>query len=127
MLLCFRLPAHTALPALRSAQLPHGCGVRDLMLHSDPCQCCPASRGEGRRERETKGGGSQRPRILGLFTSPPPSGVQNLYERVERMGKLEPLFVDITWGAGGSTTDLTLELRYASHCPPSKLSVEPAA
>ena len=27
------------------------------------------------------------------------------------MGKLEPLFVDITWGAGGSTSDLTLELR----------------
>ena len=39
------------------------------------------------------------------------SGVQNLYDRVERMGKLEPLFVDITWGAGGSTSDLTLELR----------------
>jgi hypothetical protein len=39
------------------------------------------------------------------------SGVANLYERGERMGKLEPMFVDITWGAGGSTTDLTLELR----------------
>ena len=26
------------------------------------------------------------------------------------MAKLEPMFVDITWGAGGSTTDLTLEL-----------------
>ena len=39
------------------------------------------------------------------------AGVQNLYDRVERMGKLEPLFVDITWGAGGSTSDLTLELR----------------
>ena len=39
------------------------------------------------------------------------TGVANLYERVERMGKLEPMFVDITWGAGGSTTDLTLELR----------------
>ncbi len=29
------------------------------------------------------------------------------------MGKLEPLFVDITWGAGGSTSDLTLELRFS--------------
>jgi methylenetetrahydrofolate reductase (NADPH) len=38
------------------------------------------------------------------------AGVANLYERVERMAKLEPMFVDITWGAGGSTTDLTLEL-----------------
>jgi len=33
-----------------------------------------------------------------------------LYERVERMAKLEPMFVDITWGAGGTTSDLTLEL-----------------
>lgn len=39
------------------------------------------------------------------------AGVMNLYERVERMAKLQPMFVDITWGAGGSTTDLTLELR----------------
>ena len=46
------------------------------------------------------------------FPPKTPAGVQNLYERVERMGKLEPLFVDITWGAGGSTSDLTLELRY---------------
>lgn len=44
------------------------------------------------------------------FPPKTPAGVANLYERVERMGKLEPLFVDITWGAGGSTTDLTLEL-----------------
>ena len=29
------------------------------------------------------------------------------------MAKLQPLFVDITWGAGGSTTDLTLELRFS--------------
>mmetsp|Transcript_18619 Transcript_18619/g.45775 ORF Transcript_18619/g.45775 Transcript_18619/m.45775 type:complete len:601 (+) Transcript_18619:143-1945(+) len=44
------------------------------------------------------------------FPPKTPAGVANLYERVERMGKLEPMFVDITWGAGGSTTDLTLEL-----------------
>uniref|UniRef100_A0A6U4TV69 MTHFR SAM-binding regulatory domain-containing protein n=1 Tax=Hemiselmis andersenii TaxID=464988 RepID=A0A6U4TV69_HEMAN len=44
------------------------------------------------------------------FPPKTPAGVSNLYERVERMGRLEPLFVDITWGAGGSTTDLTLEL-----------------
>eukprot|EP00184_Porphyridium_aerugineum_P005839 CAMPEP_0184706236 /NCGR_PEP_ID=MMETSP0313-20130426/36655_1 /TAXON_ID=2792 /ORGANISM="Porphyridium aerugineum, Strain SAG 1380-2" /LENGTH=654 /DNA_ID=CAMNT_0027167785 /DNA_START=98 /DNA_END=2062 /DNA_ORIENTATION=+ len=38
------------------------------------------------------------------------SGVMNLYDRVERMSTYEPLFVDMTWGAGGSTSDITLEL-----------------
>mmetsp|Transcript_9918 Transcript_9918/g.17867 ORF Transcript_9918/g.17867 Transcript_9918/m.17867 type:complete len:615 (-) Transcript_9918:1080-2924(-) len=38
------------------------------------------------------------------------SGVVNLYERVERMAAAEPLFCDMTWGAGGSTSDLTLDL-----------------
>eukprot|EP01133_Synstelium_polycarpum_P016090 gene16090-19147_t len=37
-------------------------------------------------------------------------GVQNLYDRLSRMLLLEPLFVDITWGAGGSTSQLTLEI-----------------
>jgi len=37
-------------------------------------------------------------------------GVKNLYERLDRMAKQEPLFMDFTWGAGGSTSDLTLEL-----------------
>eukprot|EP00178_Gracilaria_changii_P002636 TRINITY_DN1393_c0_g1_i1.p1 TRINITY_DN1393_c0_g1~~TRINITY_DN1393_c0_g1_i1.p1 ORF type:complete len:614 (-),score=79.06 TRINITY_DN1393_c0_g1_i1:5559-7400(-) len=38
------------------------------------------------------------------------TGVSNLYQRVERMMAVEPLFCDVTWGAGGSTSDLTLEL-----------------
>lgn len=38
------------------------------------------------------------------------TGVNNLYRRVERMAAVEPLFCDVTWGAGGSTSDLTLEL-----------------
>lgn len=38
------------------------------------------------------------------------AGVMNLYARMQRMSLLEPLFVDVTWGAGGSTADLTLEL-----------------
>jgi len=38
------------------------------------------------------------------------SGVANLYDRVERMAGFEPLFCDMTWGAGGSTSDLTLDL-----------------
>lgn len=38
------------------------------------------------------------------------AGIENLYARIERMGRLEPAFVDVTWGAGGSTADLTFEL-----------------
>jgi len=38
------------------------------------------------------------------------SGVQNLYERMDRMIQLGPEFVDCTWGAGGSTSTLTLEI-----------------
>jgi len=37
-------------------------------------------------------------------------GLENLYSRLARMANLEPAFVDITWGAGGSTSDLTLEM-----------------
>ncbi|ORX88979.1 methylenetetrahydrofolate reduct [Basidiobolus meristosporus CBS 931.73] len=37
-------------------------------------------------------------------------GINNLYDRMERMYKLGPTFIDVTWGAGGSTSDLTLEL-----------------
>jgi len=38
------------------------------------------------------------------------SGLHNLYSRLDRMAGLEPCFVDITWGAGGSTSDTTLTL-----------------
>jgi len=37
-------------------------------------------------------------------------GVKNLYARIGRMAQQEPLFVDFTWGAGGSTCELTMEL-----------------
>ncbi len=37
-------------------------------------------------------------------------GLENLYDRIERMSKLSPIFLDITWGAGGSTADLSLEI-----------------
>eukprot|EP00746_Dinoflagellata_sp_MGD_P159978 gnl/MRDRNA2_/MRDRNA2_86794_c0_seq13.p1 gnl/MRDRNA2_/MRDRNA2_86794_c0~~gnl/MRDRNA2_/MRDRNA2_86794_c0_seq13.p1 ORF type:complete len:595 (+),score=143.50 gnl/MRDRNA2_/MRDRNA2_86794_c0_seq13:94-1878(+) len=37
-------------------------------------------------------------------------GVQNLYERFDRMAPLDPMWIDVTWGAGGSTADKTLEL-----------------
>ncbi|KAJ2750087.1 methylenetetrahydrofolate reductase (NAD(P)H) met13 [Coemansia aciculifera] len=37
-------------------------------------------------------------------------GVMNLYDRIERMCKLGPLFIDVTWRWGGRSSDLTLEL-----------------
>ena len=37
-------------------------------------------------------------------------GVTNLHERQKYMSSLDPLFCDITWGAGGSTAELTLDI-----------------
>ncbi len=37
-------------------------------------------------------------------------GVQNLYERIERMAHFGPKFIDITWGAGGRIAELTCEM-----------------
>lgn len=37
-------------------------------------------------------------------------GVKNLYQRAERLARQEPLYADMTWGAGGATSDLTIEL-----------------
>ncbi|CAD7703090.1 unnamed protein product [Ostreobium quekettii] len=37
-------------------------------------------------------------------------GVENLFDRMDRMAAFGPLFCDITWGAGGSTAELTLEI-----------------
>lgn len=37
-------------------------------------------------------------------------GVTNLFERQKRMVTLNPTFADITWGAGGSTADVTLDI-----------------
>merc|ERR1719214_248308 len=38
------------------------------------------------------------------------SGVENLKKRILRMKELGPLFTDFTWGAGGSTSELTMQL-----------------
>ena len=38
------------------------------------------------------------------------AGVSNLYDRIDRMAHMHPLFVDVTWGAGGSTSERTLEI-----------------
>lgn len=37
-------------------------------------------------------------------------GVQNLYDRMDRMHDLGPAFIDITWGAGGQHARLTCEM-----------------
>ena len=37
-------------------------------------------------------------------------GVQNLYDRMDRMHDLGPTFIDITWGAGGRHSQLTCEM-----------------
>lgn len=37
-------------------------------------------------------------------------GVQNLYDRMDRMHGLGPTFIDITWGAGGRHAQLTCEM-----------------
>ncbi|KZV27434.1 methylenetetrahydrofolate reductase 2-like [Dorcoceras hygrometricum] len=52
-------------------------------------------------------------KVLFSFEFFPPKtedGVDNLFERMERMVAHNPAFCDITWGAGGSTADLTLEI-----------------
>ncbi|KEF59224.1 methylenetetrahydrofolate reductase (NADPH) [Exophiala aquamarina CBS 119918] len=41
-------------------------------------------------------------------------GVQNLYDRMDRMHDLGPAFIDITWGAGGRHSTLTMEMVKAS-------------
>ncbi|KAJ0979157.1 hypothetical protein J5N97_014631 [Dioscorea zingiberensis] len=54
-------------------------------------------------------GGDGRP-VFSLEFFPPKTeeGVENLFERMERMVSHNPTFCDITWGAGGSTADITL-------------------
>lgn len=54
---------------------------------------------------------SGRPGISFEFFPPKTAqGVQNLYDRMDRMHALGPSFIDITWGAGGRLSDLTLEM-----------------
>jgi methylenetetrahydrofolate reductase (NADPH) len=38
------------------------------------------------------------------------AGVENLLDRIDRMGLTNPFWVDVTWAAGGSTSDITLDL-----------------
>jgi len=38
------------------------------------------------------------------------AGVRNLQTRLDKMCSINPLWIDVTWGAGGSTCDTTLEI-----------------
>ena len=56
---------------------------------------------------------SNLPRTYYSFENFPPrtqAGVENLLERIERMGQTNPLWIDVTWGAGGTTSDMTLDI-----------------
>ena len=52
------------------------------------------------------------PHSRSTATISPHQGVENLFERQKRMVALkpQPTFCDITWGAGGTTADLTLDI-----------------
>ncbi|PIA59759.1 hypothetical protein AQUCO_00400570v1 [Aquilegia coerulea] len=52
-------------------------------------------------------------RVVFSFEFFPPKtddGVDNLFDRMDRMVQHNPSFCDITWGAGGTTADLTLDI-----------------
>ncbi len=54
------------------------------------------------------------PRKLGLsfelFPPKTPQGVENLFQHVARLTEFRPSFITCTYGAGGSTQELTLEI-----------------
>lgn len=49
-----------------------------------------------------------------FFVPKTAQGVQNLYDRMDRMYDLNPIFIDITWGAGGRSSGLTNEMVYTA-------------
>lgn len=49
-----------------------------------------------------------------FFVPKTSQGVQNLYDRMDRMYELNPIFIDITWNAGGRSSSLTNEMVYTS-------------
>lgn len=60
--------------------------------------------------REAVEGNGQTVFSFEYFPPKTEEGVENLFERMDRMVKHNPTFCDITWGAGGSTADVTLEI-----------------
>jgi methylenetetrahydrofolate reductase (NADPH) len=55
--------------------------------------------------------GSEEPVFSFEFFPPKtPAGEQNLYEAIAKLGPLDPAYVSVTYGAGGSTRDKTIEI-----------------
>ena len=53
-------------------------------------------------------------RALEFFPPRTPQGVENLKSRMPRMkAEAKPLYADITWGAGGTTSDATMDIAIA--------------
>mmetsp|Transcript_16885 Transcript_16885/g.28263 ORF Transcript_16885/g.28263 Transcript_16885/m.28263 type:complete len:236 (+) Transcript_16885:96-803(+) len=50
--------------------------------------------------------------VISIEFFPPKTeaGIANLYKIAETLKFYKPIFADVTWGAGGSTSDLTMEL-----------------
>eukprot|EP00966_Prymnesium_polylepis_P042224 980886-Prymnesium_polylepis.1 len=48
------------------------------------------------------------------FPPKTPDGVEKLHKTIALMATQDPLFMDFTWGAGGTTSDLTLDLSIKS-------------
>lgn len=49
-----------------------------------------------------------------FFVPKTSQGVQNLYDRMDRMYDLNPIFIDITWNAGGRSSTLTNDMVYTA-------------
>eukprot|EP00922_Rhytidocystis_sp_ex-Travisia-forbesii_P055804 GHVS01082627.1.p1 GENE.GHVS01082627.1~~GHVS01082627.1.p1 ORF type:complete len:639 (-),score=90.35 GHVS01082627.1:426-2342(-) len=47
---------------------------------------------------------------LEFFPPKTETGVLNLYDRFDRFAVLNPMWIDVTWGAGGSTSNKTIEI-----------------
>src|SRR5437660_11447511 len=55
-------------------------------------------------------GGSRPVFSFEFFPPKTPDAVQNLYRTIEELAPLGPSFVSVTYGAGGSTRELTVDL-----------------
>jgi hypothetical protein len=100
---CDKLSAHSSCDSMSGDENGHRCRSRGV----DPNLRDVPKIIDKIRLREAEN------RVFFSFEYFPPKtkeGAVNLYQRVERMACVEPLFCDMTWGAGGSTSEMTLEL-----------------
>ena len=65
------------------------------------------------RNKLTESFAASRGKVWTSFEFFPPrtsAGVESLFQVISKLQAYNPLFVDFTWGAGGSTSDLTMTL-----------------